>query len=211
DGGRKQAIQILTGLTDGGYPTGHFRRSSLLSVYDKYLGYVWDVIQRSPSKSYQFAASDRPLRKPGYPYQTVIINGTCLDYLAESFMARNPLNGGGFVILNGIRVTDDGEVIDLEEPYPGGNLFSLASGGAIYIRDPFGKVSEEQLNGGEFSILSNKDWELIKPYLEENQHHFGITIEHLLGGLQPADVYRKIVPGAVRALQAEEARVHKAE
>jgi glutamate synthase domain-containing protein 3 len=141
----------------------------------------------------------------------VVINGTCLDYLAESFMAGDPLNGGGFVIVNGIRITDDGEVVDLEEPYPGGNLFSLASGGAIYIRDPFGKVSEEQLNGGEFAILNDKDWDLIKPYLEENQRHFGISFEQLLGGSQPSDVYRKIVPGAVRALQAEEAWVQKVE
>ena len=51
-------------------------------------------------------------------------------------MAGDPHNGGGFVILNGIRVTDQGEIIDLDEPYPGGNLFSLASGGRIYIRDP---------------------------------------------------------------------------
>lgn len=28
-----------------------------------------------------------------------VINGTCLDYLAESFMAGDPLNGGGFAIL----------------------------------------------------------------------------------------------------------------
>jgi len=31
-----------------------------------------------------------------------VINGTCLDYLAESFMAGDPLDGGGFVILNGV-------------------------------------------------------------------------------------------------------------
>ena len=34
----------------------------------------------------------------------VVINGTCLDYLAESCMAGNPLQGGGFVIVNGIRL-----------------------------------------------------------------------------------------------------------
>ena len=37
----------------------------------------------------------------------VVINGTCLDFLAESFMAGDPLAGGGFVILNGIEF--DGE------------------------------------------------------------------------------------------------------
>ena len=52
-------------------------------------------------------------------------------------MAGDPLNGGGFVILNGIRFDDDGKIVDQPMPYPGSNLFSLASGGAIYLRDPF--------------------------------------------------------------------------
>jgi glutamate synthase domain-containing protein 3 len=82
-------------------------------------------------------AAGRPLiNAVGKP--RVVINGTALDYLAESFMAGDPHNGGGFVILNGIAVQDDGEIVELETPYPGGNLFSLASGGAIYIRDPGG-------------------------------------------------------------------------
>ena len=63
----------------------------------------------------------------------IIINGTCLDYLAESFMAGDPHNGGGFVIVNGIELSDQGNVLDLDEPYPGSNLFSLASGGAIFF------------------------------------------------------------------------------
>jgi glutamate synthase domain-containing protein 3 len=134
----------------------------------------------------------------------VIINGTCLDYLAESFMAGDPHNGGGFVILNGIRVDDQGEVVDLDEPYPGGNLFSLASGGALYVRDPYGKVSAEQLNGGEFAPMENRDWTLIAPYLEENQRQFGLSIDELLKGEHPTKIYRKIQPRAVRALQAEE-------
>jgi glutamate synthase domain-containing protein 1/glutamate synthase domain-containing protein 3 len=137
----------------------------------------------------------------------VVINGTCLDYLAESFMAGDPHNGGGFVILNGIRITDQGEIIDLEEPYPGGNLFSLASGGAIYVRDPRRKVSEDQLNGGEFASMENRDWELIKPYLEENQRQFDISLDELLQGENPTSIYRKIQPRAVRALQAEESWV----
>jgi len=137
----------------------------------------------------------------------VVINGTCLDYLAESFMAGDPHHEGGFIILNGLRVTDQGEIIDLDEPYPGGNLFSLASGGCIYIRDPKGMVGEDQLNGGEFALLEDRDWELIKPYLEENQRQFGISIEDLLNGKEPAKVYRKIQPHAVRALQAEESWV----
>jgi len=54
----------------------------------------------------------------------VIINGTCLDFLAESFMAGDPLNGGGFAILNGIEFDDEGKIISRREPYPGSNLFS---------------------------------------------------------------------------------------
>ena len=138
----------------------------------------------------------------------VVINGTCLDYLAEFFMAGDPHNGGGFVILNGIRVGDQGEVLELSEPYPGGNLFSLASGGAIYVRDPQRQLSEDQLNGGEFVPIDKRDWEVIEPYLKENQRLFGISLDALLKGKDPTDVYRKIQPHAVRALQAEEAWVH---
>lgn len=155
-------------------------------------------------------AAGRPLiNAVGKP--RVVINGTCLDYLAESFMAGDPLNGGGFVILNGITFDDDGGMIELETPYPGGNLFSLASGGAIYIRDPHGQVSEAQLNGGEFADLEERDWALIKPYLEENERLFGIPLTRLLEvegkTLLPQQVYRKIRPRALHALQAEEAWV----
>ena len=109
-------------------------------------------------------AAGRPLiNAVGRP--RIVINGTCLDYLAESFMAGDPLNGGGFVIMNGIAFDRDGRVVSLDTPYPGSNLFSLASGGAIFLRDPHKKVSDEQLNGGEFATLSEKDWELILPYL----------------------------------------------
>ena len=141
----------------------------------------------------------------------VVINGTCLDYLAESFMAGDPLNGGGFVILNGITFNEQNEIIDLDTPYPGGNLFSLASGGAIYVRDPHQAVSTDQLNGGEFTPFTESDWELIKPYLEENARLFNIPLERLLTidgqPVQPAQIYRKIHPKAVRALQAEESWV----
>ena len=78
-------------------------------------------------------AAGRPLiNAVGKP--RVVINGTCLDYLAKSFMAGDPFNGGGFVVLNGIEIKDDGQMRALETPYPGGNLFSLASGGALYIQ-----------------------------------------------------------------------------
>jgi len=140
-------------------------------------------------------AAGRPLiNAVGSP--RVVINGTCLDYLAESFMAGNPLEGGGFVILNGIRFNEKGEVVESETPYPGGNLFSLATGGAIYIRDPFFKVERCQLNGGRFSKTSEKDWKLVLPYLEENERLFNIPLKRLLTVhnrlLSFSEVYRKI-------------------
>jgi glutamate synthase domain-containing protein 1/glutamate synthase domain-containing protein 3 len=143
-------------------------------------------------------AAGRPLiNAVGKP--RVVINGTALDYLAESFMAGDPLNGGGFVILNGIGFDDnDGSVRDLESPYPGSNIFSLASGGAIYVRDPYQKLVEEQLNGGEFTAISDADWKLIQPYLEENERLFGIGIDRLLTvnnkKMTPKEIYRKIKP-----------------
>lgn len=157
-------------------------------------------------------AAGRPLiNAVGKP--RVVINGTCLDYLAESFMAGDPLNGGGFVVLNGITFDEEAQIDELDTPYPGGNLFSLASGGAIYVRDPRGLLGEDQLNGGEFAELRAEDWALIEPYLRENERLFDIPVERLLqveGRLrQPNEVYRKIRPGAVRALQAEEAWVTK--
>lgn len=121
-------------------------------------------------------AAGRPLiNAVGSP--RVVINGTCLDYLAESFMAGDPIKGGGFVILNGMRFDDAGTLVERETPYPGSNLFSLASGGAIYVRDPFQKVVPDQLNGGELVELSPADWDLILPYLRENERLFGISVE----------------------------------
>jgi glutamate synthase domain-containing protein 1/glutamate synthase domain-containing protein 3 len=126
----------------------------------------------------------------------VVINGTCLDFLAESFMAGDPLAGGGFVIVNGVEFDAQGDIVAQASPYPGSNLFSLASGGAVYLRDPQGKVVEDQLNGGVFSPLGDKDWRLIRGYLEENERLFGIRVEDLLtvdGEIRiPQDVYRKV-------------------
>ncbi|MBN1291704.1 MAG: glutamate synthase [Candidatus Latescibacteria bacterium] len=156
-------------------------------------------------------AAGRPLiNAVGKP--RVVINGTCLDFLAESFMAGDPHNGGGFVILNGVEFDDDGNVAPNPEPYPGSNLFSLASGGAIFIRDPQKSLVEQQLNGGAFSPFNGKDWKLILPYLEENERLFGITVEDLLtvnGELQtPQKVYRKVVPTKVAALASGVADVY---
>jgi glutamate synthase domain-containing protein 1/glutamate synthase domain-containing protein 3 len=143
-------------------------------------------------------AAGRPLiNAAGRP--RVVINGTCLDFLAESFMAGDALNGGGFVVLNAVEFDEDGAIHDLPLPYPGSNLFSLASGGAIYVRDPHRLIIDEQLNGGELVPLSSADWRLILPFLEENERLFGISIkEHLLTvdgrQLPPEDVYRKVRP-----------------
>ncbi|MGB5159226.1 hypothetical protein [Desulfobacterium sp. N47] len=142
-------------------------------------------------------AAGRPLiNAVGSP--RVIINGTCLDYLAESFMAGDSLNGGGFVILNGLRFDEEGNASGLESPYPGSNLFSLASGGAIYIRDPFRELVNEQLNGGEYVELTQADWDLIRPYLEENERLFGISVENDLLTINGerkdySEVYRKVM------------------
>jgi|UniRef100_A0A7C5EKU6 glutamate synthase domain-containing protein 1/glutamate synthase domain-containing protein 3 len=141
-------------------------------------------------------AAGRPLiNAVGRP--RVVINGTALDFLAESFMAGDPLNGGGFVIVNGLEFDHRGRVKMQATPYPGSNLFSLASGGAIYIRDPYRQVVDEQLNGGELVELSEADWQLILPYLQENERLFGISVkDHLLtvdGEVRPPqEVYRKI-------------------
>lgn len=129
----------------------------------------------------------------------VVINGTCLDFLAESFMAGDPLNGGGFVILNGIEFDEThGKFVEQPTPYPGSNLFSLASGGAIYVRDPHKKLVKAQLNGGEFAHITMDDWQVMIPYLQENERLFGISIEELLvvDGVkkEPEEVYRKVVP-----------------
>jgi glutamate synthase domain-containing protein 3 len=150
------------------------------------------------------SAAGRPLiNAVGRP--RAVINGTCLDYLAESFMAGDPLNGGGFAILNGVTFDEHGRLIELETPYPGGNLFSLASGGAIYLRDPRRKVGADQLNGGRFAELSEADWALIRPYLEENERLFGIELEALLTvdgeRRAPAEVYRKVEAQSLAVLK----------
>lgn len=145
----------------------------------------------------------------------VIINGTALDYLAESFMAGDPHQGGGFIVLNALQFSPDGQWQERDSPYPGGNLFSLASGGAVFIRDPYRRLTEDQLNGGQFAPFTPRDWELISGLLEENERLFGIPVARLLTvdgeRRNPEDVYITVRPGTVRALQAEEAWVRRRE
>jgi glutamate synthase domain-containing protein 1/glutamate synthase domain-containing protein 3 len=153
-------------------------------------------------------AAGRPLiNAVGRP--RVVINGTALDYLAESFMAGDPLHGGGFVILNGIGFDDeDGSICEYDSPYPGSNIFSLASGGAIYVRDPHRKLVDEQLNGGEFAEITDADWKLILPYLEENEKLFDIAVDRLLtvagNKKSPQTVYRKIKPQKAAAVKKDD-------
>lgn len=156
------------------------------------------------------SAAGRPLIN-GVGSPRVVINGTCLDYLAESFMAGDPLDGGGFAILNGVGFRDDGTLQEMETPYPGGNLFSLASGGAIFLRDPRERVGRDQLNGGAFTPFRQDHWSLIEPLLQENERLFGIGVDQLLtvdGELrEPGEVYRAIIPVREKALMPEEAWV----
>ncbi|MCP4138124.1 MAG: glutamate synthase [bacterium] len=151
-------------------------------------------------------AAGRPLiNSVGRP--RVVINGTCLDFLGESFMAGDPLNGGGFVILNAVKFDEKGDIVPLKDPYPGSNIFSLASGGAVYMRDPHKSLVDQQLNGGVITSLTHKDWDLILPYLEENERLFNIKISDLLtvdGERKNAlDVYRKVIPHVTGELAGE--------
>jgi hypothetical protein len=58
---------------------------------------------------------------------------------------------------------------------------------------------DEQLNGGEIVPLTKADWELILPYLQENERLFGISLTKDLltvdGEVKPPEeVYRKVQP-----------------
>jgi hypothetical protein len=93
-------------------------------------------------------------------------------------------------------------------PYPGGNILSLASGGALYVRDPHETLVEEQLNNGAFFPLTDDDWKLILPYLVENERLFRIRVkEDLLtvdGEVRtPDEVYTKVAPARDEAVDAE--------
>jgi glutamate synthase domain-containing protein 1/glutamate synthase domain-containing protein 3 len=153
-------------------------------------------------------AAGRPLiNAVGKP--RVVINGTCLDFLAESFMAGDPHNGGGFVVLNGVEFDSQGRVRPKDSPYPGSNLFSLASGGAIFIRDPERQLDSSLLNGGEFRQVDDRDWSLVLPYLQANERHFGISVDRDLlavEGVQlpPQEVYRKVSAVPVGVLSGHE-------
>ncbi len=128
----------------------------------------------------------------------VVVNGTCLDYAAESFMA-GLVTDGGFLVINGVTNLDDGRVYGLETKYPGTNLFSLASGGCCYLNDPYFTVTESQLNGARFDPFFQEDWNVLQPYLRTNEELFRILTRYDLlmvdGVLRwPKEVFRKVVP-----------------
>ena len=143
-------------------------------------------------------AAGRPLiNAVGRP--KVVINGTALDFLAESFMAGDPHNGGGFVIVNGLTIDNQGRIIPQETPYPGSNLFSWLPAGpslsAILIR----RLSRNSSTAANWSPFRKQDWQLILPYLKENEKLFGISIEdHLLAvdgkKRKPTEVFRTVRP-----------------
>ena len=56
-----------------------------------------------------------------------------------------------------------------------------------------------------FTHLTSADWQLIEPYLQENERLFGIRLVDLLtvngSPLSPAQVYRKVEVRASHVLQ----------
>jgi hypothetical protein len=66
----------------------------------------------------------------------------------------------------------------------------------------------QQLNGGEFASLTPQDWDLILPYLEENERLFGISVDELLivdgHKKMPEEVYRKVRPIKLKALASSD-------
>ena len=133
----------------------------------------------------------------------VVVNGTCLDYAAESFMAGPP-TGGGYLVINGVTTLPDGRVYGLETKYPGTNLFSLSSGGCCYLNDPYRTVPEEILNGARFHPFLQEDWNVLEPALRDNERFFRIHTRYDLlmvdGVLRwPREVFRKVVPASAPA------------
>jgi hypothetical protein len=66
----------------------------------------------------------------------------------------------------------------------------------------------DQLNGGTYRPLVSRDWQLILPYLRENERLFGIEIERDLltvDGvlLKPVEVYTKVIPRKDAEIEAE--------
>ena len=149
------------------------------------------------------SAAGRPLiNAVGRP--RAIINGTCLDYLAESFMAGDPLAGGGFVVVNGVRFEDDGRITELETPYPAATCSRSPpeERSTCAIRAASSTTASSMAGDSQRSRM--RDWTLIEPYLRENEALFGIPVERLLSfegvRLSPERVYRKVEVQTLRVL-----------
>jgi FMN-dependent NADH-azoreductase len=60
------------------------------------------------------------------------------------------------------------------------------------------------LNGGQLTSVEGADWNLISPYLQENQKLFGIKVEDLLRveehAAKSSTVYRKVEAIPLKAL-----------
>ena len=93
-------------------------------------------------------------------------------------------NGRGFVILNGVGYTEDGKLVGTAQSISGRQSLLTGIGRAIFIRDPHHLVSDDQLNGGVFADLEKADWDLIEPYLKENERLFGIKDPGIADGGQ---------------------------
>lgn len=72
------------------------------------------------------------------------------------------------------------------------------------MRDPGRRLTPDQLNGGRIADLDGADWDLIRPYLEENERLFGIQVTSLLRwegmAIEPGAAYVKVVPTKLQAL-----------
>ena len=67
---------------------------------------------------------------------------------------------------------------------------------------------DQQLNGGVYPDLTDADWDLILPYLQENERLFGICVKELLTvdgeKMNPLKVYRKVVPASMKVEVSED-------
>src|SRR5438552_618661 len=225
---RRFAIQTLSLLFDRIYDTGYKKRSSLLQMYHEALNEMFSSVPLSNYDLYTRLDWKNRLRlaHPGLDSQVLVVDALEFPVEGDESAARfvvdaydqgwrnillYNLRGHRFIgsglgpRTNGLKTSFDGKIIEQEYPYPGANLFSLASGGAIFIRDPYRKVSRDQLNGGRLADFTRKDWDLILPYLEENERLFGISVARDLltvadKHLEPHQVYRKIEPISLQEL-----------
>ena len=100
-------------------------------------------------------------------------------------------------------------MVPLDTPYPGSNLLSLASGGAIYVRDPHKMLVRRAAQRRRVSAADRRPTgSSFSPTCEENERLFDIQVERDLltvdGVLRdPRDVYRKVIPAKDAEAEAE--------